>query len=65
MSDKNFNWTVHCFDDKSLRKHFEQKGQAVTYANDLLSQGHKAKLFTYSQPKRYIDHIAENEELYR
>jgi hypothetical protein len=51
--------TVHCYSDKSKRKHFTSKQEAVTYANSLLSQGLKARIFPYSPPRRYIDILAE------
>jgi hypothetical protein len=55
--------TVHCYSDKSKRKHFTSKQEAVTYAvtyaNSLLSQGLKARIFPYSPPKKYIDILAE------
>lgn len=56
--------TVHCYSDKSKRKHFTSKHftskqEAVTYANSLLSQGLKARIFPYSPPKKYIDILAE------
>lgn len=44
---KPFTLTVHCFDDKTLRKNFRRKKDAINYANDLLAQGHKVKIFPY------------------
>ncbi len=59
---QEFKYTVHCFDDKKLRKHFTNKREAIVYANQLLAAGHKIKLFDYTQPKRYIDYLAEQEQ---
>lgn len=64
MKDE-FTHTVHCFDDRSLRKHFAGIEKATKYANKLLSQGHKVKLYPYKAVKKRIDYIAENPEAYR
>lgn len=57
--------TVRDFTDRANDKHFVDPAEAVAYANDLLRQGHKAKIYDYKPPRSYIDHVIENEGDYR
>jgi hypothetical protein len=63
MSDQpNYQWTVIDFTDRSQTKHFVQKtgkAGAVAYVNSLLRAGHKAKIYPYREPRRYVDIVAE------
>ena len=62
---KVYNHRVVCFTDKSLSVDFEHMKDAVEHVNELLAQGHKAKIYPWSPRKKYIDYIAENEEQFR
>lgn len=55
----NYTHTVHCYTDRTRRRHFEGIEAATAYANDLLRQGEKAKIFPYRPPRRYVDIVAE------
>lgn len=57
--------TVRDFTDRSKDKDFVDPQAAIGYANTLLRQGHKVKIYDYRPPRRYIDHVAEHEEDYR
>lgn len=57
--EAQYTHTVHCYDDKSLRKHFEGVEAAATYANTLARQRHKVKIFPYTPPRKYIDYLVE------
>lgn len=59
MSEPNYTHTVHCFDDKAKRRHFKGIEAATRYANELLAEGHKVKIYPYGPPKKYIDYVAE------
>lgn len=58
MEEVKFTHTVHCFDDKSLRKHFEGIEAATEYANKLLREKHRVRIFPYTPPRRYVDIVA-------
>lgn len=51
--------TVFCQDDKSLTRHFVDPQEAVTYVNQLLRAGHRARLRDYRPPRKYVDILAE------
>lgn len=57
--ESSYTHTVHCYDNKSLRQHFVSLGKATQYANSLLANGHKVKIFPYTPSRRYIDIVAE------
>ena len=57
MKQETYTHTVHCFDDKSLRRHFVGVEAATAYANDLLRGGHKVKIFPY-KPFSRVDFMA-------
>jgi hypothetical protein len=59
MSEEKFTHTVHCFDDKTLRKHFAGIEAATEYANKLLEQGHKVRIYPYKPARRYVDILVE------
>jgi hypothetical protein len=59
MNEEKYTHTVHCFDDKLLRKHFAGIEAATEYANELLGQGYKVKIYPYRQPRKYIDILVE------
>ena len=46
---------------KDLDKHYTEtaKPQAVAYANSLLKDGYKARLYPYRKPVSAIDYIAQ------
>lgn len=58
---QEFTHTVHCYDDKSLRKHCTSLTEAVDYANGLLKQKHSTAIFPYNYQsgQRYVDIVAE------
>ena len=55
---EKFKFTVVCFGDKMKRRHFTNQTEAVAYANDLLAQNYKVKIYPYSRGWSYIDIIA-------
>lgn len=59
MTTPVYTHTVRCFDQKDLTKPFTNIKQATKYANQLLRDGHKIKIYPYREPKRYIDYLAE------
>jgi hypothetical protein len=59
MNEEKYTHTVHCFDDKSLRKHFVGIEATTEYANKLLMQNHKVKIYLYRPQRRYVDILAE------
>lgn len=56
---ESFTHTVLCFTDKGKRKNFTNKQEAIDYANSLLREGHKCKVYPYRPPKKYIDIMLE------
>lgn len=52
-------YTVHCFTDKAKRRHFSYLDQATAYANQLLKEGEKCKLYPYREQRSYVDVVAE------
>ncbi len=62
MKQENFQFTVHCFNDKSKRRHFYSQAAAINYANDLSRKGYKVKIYPYTPPKRPVDYAAERLE---
>lgn len=59
MEEQQYTHTVHVWTNKALRKHFAGIEAATAYANDLLKQGHKVKIYPYRPVRRYIDIVAE------
>lgn len=59
MNSQKFAYTVHCFTDKRKTQHFRNIGEAVGYANRLLSYGFQCKIYDYRPPRKYIDIVAE------
>jgi len=57
MNDK-YNYTVRCFDDKSLTQHFVSITKATNYANQLLVDGHKCRIYPYRK-RTYLDVLEE------
>jgi len=59
MSD--YTHTVHCWNDKTKRKHFGTLQSAVKYANMLTKDGYKVKIYPYRAPKTtssaYLDEL--------
>jgi hypothetical protein len=62
LDNTKFTHTVMCFTDKDLSAHFSDVTQATPYINDLLSQGHKAKLYPYRPKKSQMDYFMEQME---
>ena len=56
---QDFKHTVRCFDDKSLTKHFTSVSEATAYANELLLDGHKCRVYPYRKPRTYLDILEE------
>ena len=61
-SSQDFTHTVVCFTDANRREHFYNIGDAAKYANNLLRQGHKCKIYAYRQPMRPVDYDAQRLE---
>lgn len=59
MAERGYTHTVYCFDDKELTKHFIGVQAAAKYANELLRQKYKVKIYQYRKSKSYIDYVAE------
>ena len=55
---QDFTHTVVCFSDANARQNFYNIKDAVTYANSLLRQGKKCKIYAYRQPMRPVDYAA-------
>ena len=55
----DFTLTVYCFTDKEKTAHFHALNAATSYANKLLKQKHKCKIYTYRESKSRIDYVAE------
>jgi hypothetical protein len=59
MNEKaDFTHTVVCFSDANARRHFTSISDAVDYANGLLRQQKKCKIYAYRQPMRPVDYAA-------
>lgn len=54
----DFTHTVVCFSDANARQHFYNVSDAAAYANDLLRQGKKCKIYQYRVPMRPVDYAA-------
>jgi hypothetical protein len=54
-----YTHTVHCWNDKSKRKHFNCLDKAVEYANGLSQSGYKVKIFPYKKPRSYLDDMID------
>ena len=63
-ANPKYTHTVHCFTDKSKRRHFTSKEDAVDYANRLLADGEKCKIYPYKKTSR-IDYIANHPEEFK
>ena len=48
--NQDFTHTVVCFSDANARKHFYNVFDAAAYANELLRQGKKCKIYAYRPP---------------
>jgi len=55
----DYNYTVRCFDDKSLTQHFVSITDSTNYANELLLNGHKCRIYPYRKPRTYLDVLEE------
>lgn len=55
---QDFTHTVVCFSDANARQHFYNVIDAAAYANELLRQGKKCKIYAYRQPMRPVDYAA-------
>lgn len=53
--------TVHCYDDRSKRRHFSDVASASAYANALLAAGLRARIFPYRPPRGYTDFLISQE----
>lgn len=54
----DFTHTVVCFSDGNARQNFYNVFDAAAYANELLRQGKKCKIYPYRQPMRPVDYDA-------
>lgn len=65
MESEQYTHTVVCFTEDNKRYDCASHQQAIDKANALLRLGHRCKIYPYRPPRRYVDFVAENEDLYR
>ena len=56
--NEGFAYTVRCFDDKQLTRHCVSIEEATAYANELLGEKHRCRIYPY-QRRRYVDVVVE------